>query len=102
MRELRKDTFVVRTDSQGNKYVTTTYNEMEKNHNGVDPKVKDATKLMFEQKDDPKCPVRSFTKYLSKLNPNCEAFFQRPKTKFVPEGIWYDNVPLEKTRFLQN
>jgi hypothetical protein len=37
---------------------------------------------------NPNCPVASFESYISKLNPKCEAIWQRPKD-FVYEG---DNV----------
>ena len=35
--------------------------------------------LMFELLGNPKCPVQSFDKYLSKLNSDCQYLFQRPK-----------------------
>ena len=48
--------------------------------------------LMFERRGDPKCPVQSMDVYVSKLNPKCDAFFQRPR-KQIAEGdlVWYDN-----------
>lgn len=52
--------------------------------------------LMFERRDDPMCPVHSFEKYLTfltKLNPKCSFFFQRPKKHTITndEEIWYDD-----------
>ena len=33
--------------------------------------------------------------YVSKLNPSCPAFFQKPKARFTTEDIvWYENSPL--------
>ena len=45
------------------------------------------------------CPVLSYEKYVSKLNPNCEKLWQRPKDEFCDDDqIWYNNVPVgEKT-----
>ena len=40
---------------------------------------------MYERQDDPMCPVRSLDMYISKLNPECDAFFQQPK-KQTTEG----------------
>ena len=47
---------------------------------------------MFET-GGPLCPVLSFEKYVSHLNPNNEFFFQRPK-RIVnkSDGVWYDNM----------
>jgi hypothetical protein len=41
--------------------------------------------------------VTSFEKYISKLNPNCECLWQRPKQN-VNEGdrVWYDNMAIGK------
>ncbi|CAC5386053.1 unnamed protein product [Mytilus coruscus] len=49
---------------------------------------------MYEVKDDVKCPVRSFIKYTTKLNKNCEYFFQRQKTTMNDDSVWYDASPL--------
>lgn len=50
---------------------------------------------MFAQPKDPHCPIAALAKYLSKLNPSCNAFFQRPKPKVSEEDtIWYENKPL--------
>ena len=48
---------------------------------------------------DEKCPVTSFTKYLSKLNPGNKNFWQRPKSKeYISSAtdIWYDNAAVGK------
>ena len=45
------------------------------------------------------CPVRSFEKYLSLLNPNCKYFWQRrkPVEKVMDYStVWYDNVPVSR------
>ena len=47
---------------------------------------------------DELCPYTTFQKYISKLNPECEAFFQRPKAALSTDnpGIWYDNMVVGK------
>ena len=47
----------------------------------------------------PNCPVKSFVKYLSLLNPKLDSLFQRPKKQIQPSSsFWYDNMVLgEKT-----
>ena len=40
------------------------------------------------------CPVDSYCKYVSHLNPMCEAFWQRPKSQVSDEEeVWYNNMP---------
>ena len=43
------------------------------------------------------CPVRSFVKYLKRLNPKCARLFQKPR-KTPKEGIYFHNVPLGHNR----
>ena len=41
--------------------------------------------------------MSSFQKYLSNLNPKCNALWQRPKDSFDEnDSIWYENKPLGK------
>lgn len=44
------------------------------------------------------CPFTSLEKYLSVLHPECEFFFQRPKTKVEsgPGAYWFDKCPCGK------
>ena len=73
------------------------YNEREKNHQGRNLKERDTEKLMFERPGDASCPVASFEKYISKLNPRCDALFRRPKTNFIADSnCWYDNMAVGK------
>lgn len=95
LRELRKDSFIVKADENGREYVTLGYNEMEKNHQGVKKN---------DIKDEPRmygfggasCPVGSFKKYLMKLHPSCDAFYQRPNSCFRKSGQWYCNMAVGK------
>ena len=43
------------------------------------------------------CPVRAFEKYLSKLNPETDALFQKPHVKYMyhKDGpVWYSKIPV--------
>lgn len=95
LREMSKTSISVRQDAKGIKYATPAYNEFDKNHTGVNPKIKDPKKVMYAEGGD-NCPVTNLEKYLQKLNPKCDAFFQRPKVNYIKGGIWYDNMPVGK------
>ena len=71
-----------------------------KNHRGD---IKDSNKSqggkIYQSENNALCPYASFLKYLSVLNPDCEAFFQRPKPKeriIKNPTVWYENSPLGK------
>ena len=89
LNQLKKQSFAITTDSQGHRYVKMTYNEADKTHHGIDNREKTKEPRMYET-NGPSCPLRSFEKYMSKLNPNRENLFQRPLQKFQPnDEIWY-------------
>ncbi|CAG2211446.1 unnamed protein product [Mytilus edulis] len=46
-----------------------------------------------EPEGSDRCPVRSFVKYIRRLNPNCNKLFQQPKLT-AKDGIHYGNIPL--------
>jgi hypothetical protein len=56
------------------------YNEADKNHHGLDARESVKEPSMYKN-GGPFCPVKSFEKYVSKLNPNSSDFFQRPLNK---------------------
>jgi hypothetical protein len=97
MRELRKDSFIFAHDENGHEYVKMGFNEKEKTKRGLNMKEKEREAVMYSQVGDENCPVTHLRKYLSKLNPQCEAFYQRPKES--NEGrIWYDNCAVGKNK----
>ena len=50
---------------------------------------------MYKTTDDPSDGFNALQSYISKLNPECTAFFQYPKRKWSPsDSIWYENRPL--------
>ena len=61
------------------------YNEADKTHHGVDSKVKPKAQRMYETTGE-SCPVRTFEKYLSKLNPENDALFQKTLVKYHEDG----------------
>ena len=40
------------------------------------------------------CPVKTFETYLSHLNPNLDALWQRPLENWSKSKCWYANIPL--------
>ena len=74
-----------------------TIDELTKNHRADDKEKTSA--IMPENPGSEFCPVLSYEKYVSKLNPNCENLWQRSKDEFCDDDqIWFSNVPLgEKT-----
>ena len=93
LRKLTKDHFTVR-EINGARFVEKSKDELTKNHREHD-RNQDSAMMMETGADN--CPVASFSKYLSLLNPKLDYFFQRPKA-FPKNGCWYDNMVLgEKT-----
>lgn len=94
LRSLKKSSFNFGIDDTNNAYVFLNFNEATKNHPGDLQDDFQSRKRMYAT-DDEKCPVKAIKKYLQKLNPNCEHFFQRPKVSVAEsDQVWYDNQPL--------
>lgn len=93
LRELTKNSIIIKKDDLGREYATLAYNEIEKNHQAHMPKDQEKRQIMYSQPDDINCPIKSLKLYLDKLNPKCEAFFQRPKNKINKEAEepWFEN-----------
>ena len=69
-------------------------NSLEKNHQGFSAKEGEHVQLMYATCSD-KCPVASLKLYLSKLNKDCEALFQRPRTvSWKSAESWYGCQPV--------
>ena len=70
-----------------------TIDELTKNHR-ADDKEK-TSEIMPENPGSEFCNVLSYEKYVSKLNPNCEKLWQRPKDEFCDDDqISCNNVPV--------
>lgn len=95
LRKLEKDHFAITEDSNGRRYVYQCKDEMSKKIRGDNMKSRVDAGRMYATDGDG-CPVASFEKYISKLNPNNSALFQAP-LKSAPcdsEKPWYKNAPL--------
>lgn len=92
LRNLTKESYIVKTDAQGLRYVEADFREAEKNH-ALDNYQHMATMYEIPKKKE-QCPVRAYTFYLSKLHPDNDALFQRPRPTIPAEGPWYCNAPV--------
>ena len=86
---MRKDHFKVEFDTKTETwYVIKNKDELTKNHKDLDHKI---SGIMPENKDDRLCPVRSYNKYMEKLNPNNDFLWQQPLKNFdVMAPFWYN------------
>ena len=97
-REMKKSMLRLRNTGAGEEYFELNKDKpgtvlLSKNHTGgLDGKI-------FAISNSPRCPVKVIKAYLSHLNPDMEALFQRPKvpsSKFDPNEtiIWYEKKVL--------
>ena len=93
LRQLSKHSIVIKVDDRGREFATIDFNELDKTHQTSDLKHADKSQIMYSQEQSEFCPVKSLKKYISKLHPACEAFFQKPKVLPSPEEheCWYYN-----------
>ena len=54
--------------------------------------------LIMEQPGSVQCPIASIESYLSHLNPNCTALFQKLKREFNPSLKKSGTIPLHSER----
>ena len=94
MHAMSKKTFTVQKDPKTNKeFVVKVEDELVKNHRAGDKE--SYSGIMPENPSSPLCPVKSFKLYFSKLHPDCDRLWQRPKNSFLEEDrSWYYNVPV--------
>ena len=93
LRDLRKNSFEIKADDQGLRYATIGYNEKTKKDHGDKKEFVEKEQRMYEQPDDPACPLKSLELYLDKLHPNGQDFFQQPRSGANGE-IWYNGRPI--------
>ena len=81
MRKMDRNSFSVSQDASGKKFIFQNNGELDKNH-GIGDNNNDTTGegRIYETKTA-KCPVAMFLHYISLLNPNQEALWQKPRNK---------------------
>ena len=97
LRQMTKSTFEIKVDAAGKRFVTQTLDEMDKNHReNCDRNATIGEGRMYENHLSDSCPVKSFEKYISKLHPDLEALWQRPREGPLraDESIWYFRAPV--------
>ena len=87
LRNLKKDSFAIKSDGEGREYILLVVDEMTKNHREND--VHQDGGVIYATMEAI-CPVESFKLYMQKLNPKLNVFFQRPKPSFKSDDSWYD------------
>ena len=94
LRLLKKDYFAVEIDANGREYVVQTTDELTKKCRDTKGSRVDAGRMYAT--NTVKCPVASFKCYVSKLNPECDAFFQTPKPEKpkLADSPWYKRSPI--------
>lgn len=94
LRKMKKTDFKVKTDGQGRRFYQNSVNYQTKNHRGADLNDEDVDLArIYEIPGDAKCPVLALEKYLSKLNPNNDSFWQRPRDSVTEtDMVWYRNA----------
>jgi hypothetical protein len=78
---MRKDTFEIIVTMEGKKCVKKKMDELTKNHRHFDES--HTSGFMLETGGD-RCPVASFEKYLAKLHPDCDRFWNIQLTASHP------------------
>lgn len=101
-RELEEDSFGLAADEDGRKFVYfKALGPYHKSRSAALTKKRpdtdeDTLPRMYETGTD-QCPYASFLLYVSKRNPLCRAFFQRPRDHCcVSDVTWYENKAIGK------
>ena len=95
-RQLKRSSFKFDVDASGRNYATMTHFEATKNHPGGLTDIPSTEKLarMYETTDE-NDGYGALKSYLSKLNPECDSFFQYPKKKWnYQDEVWYEARPI--------
>ena len=88
LREMEKDSFVFKTNSDNREYMQLSYNERTKKSDGTDSKEMNEQQIILSQ---PKFPEEF---YLSKLTP-IDAPFKQPNPNFKKTtDVWYTKISL--------
>ena len=91
LRSMKPSDFTISRDAEGIKYVIRR-DQLTKNNREDDDGSTNG--FMYEIPGYDRYPVASLEKYISKLNPACEVFWQKPKEIAPVSGSWYCNAPV--------
>ena len=84
------NTFKVKTDASGRRYLEQTVSEVTKNHKRDKPGNSYVPQgRIYEFLKEEHCPIRAFELYVSSLNGDIDCLWQRPNKKFLKTGNWY-------------
>jgi hypothetical protein len=102
--DMKKEKFCIKYDTDMKlKYIVLASDEKSKNHSYID---KEIVSGIMPQTNDIMCPVASFERYLSKLNPMCPFFWQRPRqSPDILDPVWFTNMRIGKNaldKFMQD
>lgn len=98
-RELEKDFFMIKNDASNKRFVTMVVTERTKNNAGGNKQIdQDYSDIrMYEVNNDKLDPVALFEFYLSKLNPDNCALFQKSKKNYsINDDVWYSKEVVGK------
>ena len=75
----QKHCFAIGIDATGRDFIYQVQGERDKNHSVNEHSFDTIGEGRIYANDGSKCPVACFKKYISKLNPNQDSLWQRPK-----------------------
>lgn len=101
-RELQEDSFGLAVDEDGRKFVS--FKALGPYHRSRSalwtkkrPDAEEETLPRMHETGTELCPYASFVRYVSKRNPSCRAFFQRPRDHCCASDLtWYENKAVGK------
>lgn len=105
LREMDQDTFTVKRDGNGRKYIQQKSGEQDKNHRVDDNGDQSTGEGRIYETKDRKCPVASYEKYVSKLpkgtdqrgKPVNNSLWMKPLDSFIDsDAVWYCNMAIGK------
>ena len=93
LRTMTKSSFAIGEDGTGLRYIYQCKSELDKNHNIKDNAFDTTGEGRIYETKTTTCPVTSFLKYTSLLNPDLDCLWQRPNES-TKSTKWYCNVPV--------
>uniref|UniRef100_A0A8C9XGL7 ZMYM2-like/QRICH1 C-terminal domain-containing protein n=1 Tax=Sander lucioperca TaxID=283035 RepID=A0A8C9XGL7_SANLU len=95
-RELTASSFAINVDDAGDEYVSLSFNPETKNHKNTNhPNKENLRGAMYAEPSNPRYPVLSFKKYLTRRPPGVTAFYLHPLKDPQPH-LWYSTQPMGK------